>query len=105
MAYRSVDLRAPAIRTGGKPLKIELLHVPDCRHADGARRLVVECLGELGLENMAIDDREGGDFPSPTILINGRDVMGASAVSAAACRLDVPMRERALTALRRAASP
>jgi hypothetical protein len=84
-------------------MKVELLHVPDCPHVDGARRLLVECLGELGLERVAVDDREG-DFPSPSILINGRDVMGAPALNAAACRLDVPTRERVVAALRRAVS-
>ena len=85
-------------------MKVELLHVPDCPHADGARRLVVECLGELGLEKLTVLDREG-DFPSPSILIDGRDVMGAPATNVAACRLDVPTRERVLAAIRQATSP
>ncbi|WP_230394014.1 hypothetical protein [Plantactinospora alkalitolerans] len=31
-----------------------------------------------------------GDYPSPSVLINGVDVMGRSADGVAACRLDLP---------------
>jgi hypothetical protein len=40
-----------------------------------------------------------GDFPSPTILINGVDVMGVPMTTGAACRLDLPSEERILAAL------
>jgi len=79
-------------------MKIELLHVSDCPHVAAARALLNECLTELGLE-AAIDDKEGA-YPSPTILVNGVDVMGAPAFHAAACRLDVPTKHRLLVALR-----
>jgi glutaredoxin len=79
-------------------MKIELLHVPDCPHSDAARALLNECLTELRLE-AAIEDKEGA-YPSPTILVNGVDVMGAPAFNAAACRLDVPTRHSLLVALR-----
>ncbi len=79
-------------------MKIELLHVSDCPHVDAARALLNECLTELQLE-AAIDDKEGA-YPSPTILVNGVDVMGAPASYAAACRLDIPTKHRLLVALR-----
>jgi len=79
---------------------IELRHVPGCPHADAARALLRECLAELKLE-VAFADEEG-EYPSPTILVNGEDVMGAPAFQAAACRLDVPTRQRLLAVLRRA---
>ncbi len=44
-----------------------------------------------------------GDYPSPTVKVNGLDVMGDPATSARACRLDVPTEERVIGALRRAA--
>jgi hypothetical protein len=79
-------------------MKIELLHVPDCPHVDAARALLSECLTELQLE-VPVADKEGA-YPSPTILINGIDVMGAPALMAAACRLDIPTKARLLVALR-----
>lgn len=79
-------------------MKIELLHVSDCPHVDGARALLRECLIELQL-NVTIEEKEGA-YPSPTILVDGIDVMGAPASQVAACRLDVPTRRRLLLALR-----
>ena len=79
-------------------MKIELLHVSDCPHVDTARALLRECLTELQLD-VAIEDKEGA-YPSPAILVDGVDVMGAPAFMAAACRLDVPTKHRLLVALR-----
>ncbi len=78
---------------------VELRYVPGCPHTDAARALLAECLTELHLD-VAIEEKEGA-YPSPTILVNGDDVMGAPASQAAACRLDVPTRQRLLAALRR----
>jgi hypothetical protein len=83
-------------REGG--MKIELLHVSDCPHVDATRALLIQCLTELQLE-VAVEDKEGA-YPSPTILVNGVDVMGAPALMAAACRLDVPTKHRLLVAPR-----
>ncbi len=80
-------------------IEVELRHVPDCPHTDAAGVLLEDCLSELKL-HVAVEDKEG-EYPSPTILVNGEDVMGAPASQAAACRLDVPTRERVLAALRR----
>jgi hypothetical protein len=79
-------------------MKIELLHVSDCPNVDAARALLRECLIELHL-NVTIEEKEGA-YPSPTILVDGIDVMGAPASQVAACRLDVPTRRRLLLALR-----
>jgi hypothetical protein len=81
-------------------MDVELLLAPDCPHAAAARALLAECLGRLGLH---IDVRERvGDYPSPTILVNGADVMAdAQGVPPMrACRLDVPTAARVLAALR-----
>lgn len=80
-------------------IEVELRYVAGCPHADAARALLRACLTELKLD-VAIEDKEG-EYPSPTILVNGEDVMGAPASQAAACRLDVPNRQRLLAALRR----
>ena len=84
-------------------MRVELLLSPDCPNAPGARRVLADCLHELGL---SVDVGEQvGDFPSPTVLVDGVDVMtDAHGVGRAqACRLDVPTATRVLAALRRAA--
>ena len=78
-------------------IRVELLHTPDCPNLDAARALLESCIDELGLA-VTVIDREG-DFSSPTILVNGADVMGQSVAENAGCRLDLPTRERVLEAL------
>jgi hypothetical protein len=78
---------------------IEVLHSPRCPHVDEARALLRTCLSELRLD-LPVREREG-DYPSPTILVNGLDVMGRSDVQGAMCRLDLPTRDRILAALTR----
>ena len=43
-----------------------------------------------------------GDYPSPTVLVNGDDVMGQPSTSGPTCRLDVPTEDRVMAALRHA---
>lgn len=81
-----------------RPLKVELLHVPGCPHVEGARQLLLACLGELGLPSFPVDDREA-DYPSPSIIVNGTDVMDSPPDAAGSCRLDVPTHERVMSAL------
>ncbi len=78
-------------------MKVELVYVPGFPNVNNARLLLQAWLHEMGLE-VPIEEREG-DYPSPTILLDGQDVMGSPASAAAACRLDVPTRERVLAAL------
>ncbi len=78
-------------------MKIELLHVPGCPHVANARRLLQECLAELKI-TAHVEEHQGA-YPSPTILLDGRDVMGGSMGDRAACRLDQPTREAILAAL------
>lgn len=92
----STDLEVPA---PSLDLTIELLHVPGCPHVEPARRLLLECLADLNIPNAAVEEKEGA-FASPSILVNGSDVMGKPAVASAACRLDVPTREGIRAALR-----
>ncbi len=78
-------------------MRVELLHVPDCPHVANARRLLHECLAELKIT--ALVEEHQGAYSSPTILVDGRDVMGGSMADGAACRLDQPTREAILAAL------
>lgn len=80
-------------------MQIELLTLPGCPNAAPARELIADCLGSLGLD-LEIVERVGS-YPSPTILIDGVDVMGhrSDALSGDACRLDLPTRDRLLALL------
>jgi hypothetical protein len=80
-------------------VKVDLLLAPDCPNAATARALLTRCLDRLRLD---VPVREWvGDYPSPTILVDGVDVMTEAhgTPSAQACRLDVPTAARVLAAL------
>jgi hypothetical protein len=80
-----------------EPRRIELRYFAGCPHAETARRLLQTCLNKLGLE-IPIAENEG-DYPSPTILINGFDVTGAAPLSGRLCRVDLPTEAQILAAL------
>ncbi|WP_428994936.1 alkylmercury lyase [Mycolicibacterium chubuense] len=81
-------------------MRIELLAAPGCPHAAAARQVITDCLTRLGLDLPIID--RVGRYSSPTVLINGVDVMrsGAAPPVGDACRLDLPTPQRVLDALR-----
>jgi hypothetical protein len=80
-------------------MEVELLYVAGCPHVDAARQMLNACINELGLA-VHIEERMG-EYPSPTIRVDGEDVMGSPPFVGAACRLDIPTRQRVLTALQR----
>ena len=86
-------------------MDVELLVAPHCPNAAVARSILAECLHRLGLD-MPVRERLG-DYPSPTILVDGVDVMTArhQARSRPACRLDVPTVARVLLALHGSPAP
>ena len=82
-------------------MRIELLTAPDCPHAAPARQVITDCLTSLGVDVPIID--RVGRYPSPTVLVNGVDVMRPDAAAPAvgdACRLDLPTPRRVLHVLR-----
>ena len=81
-------------------MRVELLLAPDCPNALAARAVLVSCLTRLGLA-IGVRERVGG-YASPTILVDGVDVMtGTVGVPPRqACRLDVPTESELLAALR-----
>jgi hypothetical protein len=83
-------------------MRVELLQYEDCPLAPAALQLVRQCLTALGVPDPVLV--RVGDYPSPTVLVNGTDVMGAAAEipQARVCRVDVPTLERVLVALRAA---
>ena len=54
-------------------MRIDLRRHPGCPNAKKLRELLDDCMGALGLNDAVID--AVGDYPSPTVLVNGVDVM------------------------------
>ena len=82
------------------PVRVELLWAPGCPNLAATRQMLAGCLAELGL-NIPVSERTGR-YRSPTILVNGIDVMNpatSTQVDGDACRLDLPSRDRVLAAL------
>ncbi len=86
-------------------MRVELLHYEGCPLAPAALQLVRQCLIALGVPDPVLV--RVGDYPSPTVLVNGTDVMGAAAElsKARVCRIDVPTPERLLAAGRPESGP
>jgi hypothetical protein len=76
---------------------VEVLFLRGCPHAAAARAMVERCVARLGLA-VEVAAREG-DYPSPTVMVDGVDVMGAPAGADPVCRLDLPTEERVMSAL------
>lgn len=83
---------------------IELRSVPDCPNLAPAQQALHDVLTDLRLPTDTVVET-AGDYPSPTILINGADVMGGTGTGPAGCRLDLPTREQIRAALRQALTP
>jgi hypothetical protein len=81
-------------------MRIELLTSPGCPNAGATRKILADCLGSLGIDEPIID--HVGTYPSPTVLVDGVDVMcpAAKAPTGDACRLDLPTSQHILDALR-----
>jgi Alkylmercury lyase len=77
--------------------RIQLLHVPDCPLVDRVREMVRLVLARSGIA-AEIEERVG-DYPSPTLLVDGRDVTGRALGGSAFCRLDLPTEEQIQAAL------
>jgi hypothetical protein len=81
-------------------MTVEILCSAGCPHAASALALVASCLAHLAL-SVPLEHREG-PYPSPTIKVNGRDVMGEPPDYAPCCRLDWPTEDRVMRALENA---
>src|SRR5262249_55166790 len=93
--------RVPADRGDrGTGMTIEVLYFSGCPHAAGALALVRTCVARLGLA-VEVLAREGA-YPSPSVRVDGRDIMGEPGTAQPACRLDVPTEDRVMAALRAA---
>lgn len=82
-------------------MRVEILSSSGCPNAAVAREMLVDCLSVLGLGEAIVE--RVGPFPSPSVLIDGTDVMCPDQPQTGdLCRLDLPTRELILAALRRA---
>jgi hypothetical protein len=77
---------------------VELRAVPDCPNVDATRDLLRACLAEAGLPLTVVE--RVGDYPSPSILVDGRDVTGGDPNGPAACVLSPPTADQIRAALR-----
>lgn len=82
---------------------VELRQVPECPLVERVRVMIRECARSFGVE---VDVAEVvGDYPSPTVLIDGYDVAtGSPPGGEPSCRLDLPTPEQLEHALRSARS-
>ncbi|SCE95337.1 hypothetical protein GA0074695_2420 [Micromonospora viridifaciens] len=94
-------MTAAADRAGEVRVAVELRSVPGCPNLAPARHQLHAALADLGLPLAVVTEVVGG-YPSPSILVNGVDVMGGIGDGSAACRLDLPTAERIRAALRQA---
>jgi hypothetical protein len=83
-------------------MRVELFQFEGCPLAPAAYRLVRQCLIALGIPDPVLV--RVGDWASPTVLVDGIDVMRPAAAlsTPSVCRIDVPTRGRVLAALRAA---
>ena len=80
-------------------MRVELLQFEGCPLAPAAYRLVRQCLTAFDIPDPVLV--RVGDWASPTVLVDGADVMrpAAELSKRRVCRIDVPTRERVLAAL------
>lgn len=94
-------IEAPVGSALPRRVQVELRSVPECPNLAPARQALHTALADLGLPAAMVTEVVG-DYPSPSILVNGVDVMGGNGDGSAACRLDLPTGERIRAALRQA---
>jgi hypothetical protein len=97
-----MNVNAPTLDEGDRgttrpAVQIQLLHVPDCPLVDRVRATLRTSLAKTTVW-VTIEEIEG-PYPSPTLLIEGQDVTGRTAVAGPSCRLDLPTEEQVLAAL------
>jgi hypothetical protein len=83
------------------------VYLTGCPNVVPMRELLKRCLVRLGLDPSIIEVETGamrtGDryrrLPSPTVLVDGVDVLGEDVGAAASCRLRLPTEQELLSAL------
>lgn len=80
-------------------VRIQILSVPDCPLVGRVRQLVEQALARINVQAEMVE--RVGEYSSPTLLIDGRDVTGRPWSPGSACRLDPPTEQQVLAALER----
>jgi hypothetical protein len=81
------------------PTRVELRWVPRCPNVDRVRSDLYDVLAELGVE-VDVDERVG-DYPSPTVVVDGLDVVTRQRPRPGpSCRLDLPTHAQLIEVLR-----
>jgi len=81
------------IDTLERPARLQILQVPDCPLVGRLVDEVMACLTECGVHEPL--EMVVGDFPSPTLVVDGLDVStGQPPRSATCCRVDLPSSEQ-----------
>ena len=86
------------MRTKPAVPKVEILQVQGCPLVGRVRETVERALARSEID--AVVEELVGDYQSPTLLVDGRDVTGRPLERRSACRLDLPTEEQVLAALR-----
>jgi hypothetical protein len=82
-------------------MKIEFVSFPGCPNAEVVRDRLRACLVRLGLPDESVAHVSRADYPSPSILVDGKDVLG-EAVACSSCRVALPSEAEIMLALGRA---
>ena len=78
-------------------LRISILHVPDCPLIGPVRETLEVALESVGAT--AVIEEIEGEYPSPTLLIDGVEVAGYPLGSDPACRIHLPTMQEIATAV------
>ncbi|MGH3505065.1 MAG: organomercurial lyase MerB [Nocardioidaceae bacterium] len=86
------------------PMRVCLLHVPDCPLTEHVRVALQEAMRTTTIP-VIVEEREG-PYPSPTLLIDNRDVLtGGPPSRGACCRLELPTTGQIVAALEKERTP
>jgi hypothetical protein len=84
-------------------VRARILQIPDCPLVDQLQALVHECLTALG--DPGTVETTVGDYPSPTLVIDGLDVAAGRQIDdRVCCRLDLPSPQQILNALQKSST-
>ncbi len=78
-------------------MRIQICHVPDCPLTERLMARVAAALQQCQIQ-AEVEEFEG-DLPSPTLLIDGKDVQEGLVEPGIACRLELPTQEQIVAAL------
>lgn len=82
--------------------RVEIRSAPDCPLVDQVRATLDRALARANTR-AEIEDLVG-DYASPTLVIDGRDVTGRPLDQPSCCRLDLPSEDDVVAALQRSAT-